>query len=145
MITKQCSFCGKWIPVDQTCSCRAAVMKKRNRERHKDYDTHRRDREAASFYQSREWKDKRKAVLNLDQGIDVYMYMTDGIIIPADTVHHIVPLRDDWSKRLDRDNLMSVASSTHGRIEDEYKRLGKHEMERRLTEMLRRYRKETAD
>ena len=50
------------------------------------------------IYDSVEWQRSRENVLELDQYIDVYMYMTEGVMIRADTVHHIIPLRDDWNK-----------------------------------------------
>ena len=145
MISKQCKYCGKWIPVDQTCSCHAAARKEGTRQRNHDYDTHRRNKDAAAFYSSPEWITTRNAVLNLDQGIDVYRYMTTGEIRAADTVHHIIPLRDDWGRRLDTSNLISVCSSTKSKIEREYRRVGKREMQKKLSEMLKQYRQQTSE
>lgn len=64
----------------------------------------------------------RDNALTADGGIDVYMYMTEGVVLLADTVHHIVPLRDDWNKRSDIANLMSLNHDTHSMIEQMYKK-----------------------
>lgn len=61
-------------------------------------------------------------------------------MIRADTVHHIIPLRDDWNKRNDPDNLMSLNHDTHSKIEQLYK-ADKEKMQIELQEMLTEYRK----
>lgn len=81
----------------------------------------------------------RAAALDTDGGIDVYLYMTEGIVVVADMVHHIIPIRDDWNKRLDVDNMMSLSSDTHSMIEQMYKK-NKSEMIRKLQEMIKEYR-----
>ncbi|WP_302419271.1 HNH endonuclease [Blautia marasmi] len=48
--------------------------------------------------------------------------MSEGIVLLADTVHHIVPLKDDWNKRSDISNLMSLNHDTHSMIEQMYKK-----------------------
>ena len=75
----------------------------------------------------------------LDGGIDVYLFATTGEIKPADTAHHIIPLKDDWSRRADVGNLMSLHHDTHSLIESVYKK-DKAGMERILAEMLRKHR-----
>lgn len=77
--------------------------------------------------------------MEIDDGIDVYVYMTTGEIVLADTVHHIIPLRDDWEKRLDETNLMSLNHDTHSIIEQQYKK-NKPEMIKKLQKMLTEYR-----
>lgn len=74
----------------------------------------------------------------------MYMFMTEGIVIAADMVHHIVPLKDDWNKRIDIDNMMSLSSDTHSTIEQMYKK-NKSEMIRKLQEMLKEYRGQRED
>ena len=74
----------------------------------------------------------------------MYMFMTEGIVIAADMVHHIVPLKDDWNKRIDIDNMMSLSSDTHSMIERMYKK-NKAEMIRKLQEMLKEYRGQRED
>ena len=128
---KRCSRCGKRIPSGSRCSCHT--------QRHKEYDRLSRDRRTKQFYDSKEWEHARAAGLEADEGIDVYLYMTSGKIMAADTVHHIIPLKDNWEKRNDVDNLMSLHHDTHSMIEQMYKQ-DKHGMIRKLQEMVQRYR-----
>ena len=134
-IYKRCSRCGRRIPTGATCPC----VRERNAARHRDYDRNRRDSRSKKFYNSDEWKRTKEQVLNLD-GMDVYVFMTTGRVMAADTVHHIVPLRDDWSKRCDKNNLMSLHSTTHSMIEQEYRK-NKMMMEKKLSKMLSDFRK----
>ncbi len=135
-IYKRCSRCNKRIPEGTTCEC----VKKRDRERYREYDRSRRDAKAKAFYGSKEWESVRAAVIDMDDGIDVYLYMTRGIIEAADMVHHIVPLRDDWDKRADIGNLISLSNRTHGAIEEKYKKNKTQTMEE-LTDILIKYRR----
>ena len=139
MIYKRCIQCGKRIPEGTTCSCVIQMQQRMKKLRDKDYDANRRDRQSKAFYESKEWKRVRDGVLLLDDYIDVYLYVTTGEIVPADTVHHIIPLRDDWSRRCDVNNLISLSQGSHGIIEGLYKD-DKRGMQEKLTEMLRRYR-----
>ena len=110
------------------------------RDRHKEYDQYARDSKAKAFYDGKEWEKQRKRILEED-GIDVYLYMTSGEVKLADTVHHILPLRECWERRLDPDNLMSLHHDTHSHIEKLYK-MKKTEMEKQLSEMLTQFRRE---
>lgn len=134
-IYKRCSRCGKRIPSGSTCEC----VKKR----HKEYDRYSRDKKSKNFYNSREWERGRAAALDSDGGIDVYLFMTEGKIVIADMVHHIVPLKDDWNKRIDIDNLISLSEGTHSMIEQMYKK-NKGEIIGKLQKMVKEYRETKA-
>lgn len=130
-IYKRCSRCGKRMQAGTSCSC--------IKIRHREYDRFSRNQKAKAFYVSSEWERIRKTVLEMDEGIDVYLYMTGGELVLADTVHHIIPLMDDWSMRCETENLISLNHDTHSMIEQFYKE-EKAETERKLKEMLRLYR-----
>lgn len=132
-IYKRCSRCGKRIEAGTTCQCL--------KDRHKEYDKYSRDRRSKQYYNSREWEAVREHVFQLDEGIDVYVYMTQGIVIRADTVHHIVPLRENWSLRNNVNNLISLNHDTHSMIEQQYRK-NKKEMQEELKAMVRQYRSE---
>ena len=85
--------CNKLVP-QGVRYCKAHTVNKtaENRERHKEYDAHCRNQTAKAFYNSSEWKTTRARVLARDTGIDIYLYITEGRVVPADTVHHIVEL-----------------------------------------------------
>lgn len=132
MLYRRCGRCGKRIESGSRCEC----LKKR----HSEYDRYSRDKKSKAFYNSLEWQRKRADILDLDEGIDVYVFMKTGEIILADTVHHIVPLKEDWSKRLDDDNLMSLNHDTHSAIEKKYKD-SRQEMIDELRKMLQEFRR----
>lgn len=132
-IYKRCSRCGKRIEAGTTCQCL--------KDRHKEYDKYSRDRRSKQYYNSREWEAVREHVLQLDEGIDVYVYMTQGIVIRADTVHHIVPLKENWNLRSNEDNLISLNHDTHSMIEQQYRK-NKNEMQEALKAMVQQYRSE---
>lgn len=132
-IYKRCSRCGKRMLLGLSCDC--------IKTRHREYDCFTRDQKAKAFYASSDWERIRSTVLELDEWIDVYVYMTKGEIVAADTVHHIVPLRDDWSKRCSVDNLMSLRHDTHSLIEKLYKE-DKDAVQEQLRKMLCSYRNE---
>lgn len=79
--------------------------------------------------------------MQLDERIDVYVYMTQGIVIRADTVHHIVPLKENWNLRSNEDNLISLNHDTHSMIEQQYRK-NKNEMQEALKAMVQQYRSE---
>ena len=117
-IYRRCGRCGARILSGTTCPC----MKDANRERYRIYDKTQRDSKSKQFYNSTAWlRERRHVIEDLDDGMDVYAYVVHGRIVPADTVHHIVPLRDDWELRLSDHNLMSVSSASHAEIEALYK------------------------
>jgi len=130
-IYKRCGRCGKRMEAGTKCGCL--------KDRHKEYDKYSRDKKSKDYYNSSEWSAARAAAHSRDNSIDVYVHMTTGEIIYADTVHHIIPLKDDWSKRSDIDNLMSLHHDTHSMIEKMYRQY-KTEMIKKLANMLREYR-----
>lgn len=132
-IYKRCGRCGNRISSGTTCSCVNL--------RHKEYDKYSRDKKSDSFYHSDEWELTRNNVLSIDKGIDVYLYMTTGKVVLADAVHHIEPLKDNWVRRCDIENLISLSNDTHSMIEAMYKR-DKEETMKSLYEIVRRYRDE---
>ena len=68
------------------------------------------------------------------------MYIVEKKIILADTVHHIDQLKDNWERRIDIDNLISLNHDTHSMIEKIYLR-EKEKIMRELYEALKEYRR----
>lgn len=130
-IYKRCCRCGKRIPSGSKCQC--------SKERHKEYDRFSRDKKSKDFYGSKDWEKAREDTIELDEGIDVYVYMTTGEILAADTAHHIIPLKDDWGKRIDIGNLMSLNHETHSEIEQRYRK-DKEKIIKELQDMLANFR-----
>lgn len=65
-----------------------------------------------SFYHSKEWQVVRRQVLDRDHYL-CQVCKRAGRITPASTVHHITPVRVDYSKRLDPANLETICPACH--------------------------------
>lgn len=87
-------------------------------EYHRYYDQYGRDKKAKKFYSSKSWIKCRETILRRDNYI-CQMCWDDKKLTTADTVHHIIELRDDWSKALAEENLISLCASCHSKIHSE--------------------------
>lgn len=132
--------CNKVIDITKTYCDRHTVTKA---QRDKEYDTKHRDRKAKAFYNSRAWRIVRQRVLTLDNYIDLYLYATERRIVKASLVHHIIEYREDPSKGLDPNNLISVSEETHEKaIKQAYaNEESKKEMQDQLRKAIKEYRK----
>ncbi len=132
--------CGKIIP-QNIKQCKSCEEKSEQESRHMIYNRYRRNKKAAEFYVSADWRKIRAAVINRYDGMDIYALYVLGEIRTADMVHHIVPLEENWSLRFDMKNLIPLSSHSHGIIEAIYKdRQKKSEMQKLLYELMERYR-----
>ena len=70
-----------------------------------------------AFYKSINWRKKQALILRRDEYIcqECKRY---GRTRPATTVHHIIPLTEDCSKRLDNKNLISLCANCHDSMHD---------------------------
>lgn len=64
------------------------------------------------FYHTKAWHDARQETL-VRQHYLCQDCLREGKTTVANTVHHIIPLRDDWSKRLDQNNLEVICLEHH--------------------------------
>ena len=133
--------CNRLVPQGvKYCEVHAMNKTEENRQRHKEYDIHCRNQKAKDFYNSAEWKSARARALARDANIDIYLYIMKGRIVAADTVHHIIELMEDYSKRCDLSNLISISESTHSMISKAYKdSTKKAKMQQTLRECMQRY------
>lgn len=83
-----------------------------------------------SFYHSKEWQAVRLQVLDRDCYL-CQVCKRAGRITPAATVHHIVPVRVDWSKRLDPANLETICRACHN-AEHSERAKSLHDKQRKL-------------
>lgn len=73
------------------------------------------------FYSSREWQRKRQLTKE-SQGFLCLNCLDNESYQEAKHVHHIVEILDDWSLRLDDDNLICLCSECHKGVHILYKR-----------------------
>lgn len=107
-LLKLCS-CGK--PIDLKLS-KCEVCQNKQRERHRLYDKHIRDKDTASFYSSSAWQKIREQALIRDKGLCQHCLKKQRIT-HADMVDHIIPIKVMWEYRLDLDNLQSLCNQCH--------------------------------
>lgn len=114
--------CGALIPQSiKTCE----KCKETGESRHAVYNRTRRDKRAAEFYISKEWRAMRQVIMSVYDYIDVYaLYETGNLIAvkESDPVHHIIELEENWTQRLNPLNLIPLSSGTHNTVTALYKR-----------------------
>ena len=140
-IYKRCSKCGKRIPSGTTCECIKQIRRQQKKERDKDYDQHRRNKTNAAFYKTKAWVLTKEDVLAHYMYIDLYAYYHDGKFVPATMVHHIIPVSKDYTKRLDRDNLIPLSDKRHGIVHKQMKEGREEEIIQLLLEYKEKWKK----
>lgn len=113
MLTKICSKCGKFYPASGSCC---------EKKRHKEYDLYRRDKESAAVYRSKEWSILTVQCKERCNGIDLYILMTEGRIVPGQLCHHIYELDEAPDRRFYINNLLYVSVKSHAAIHRIYLR-----------------------
>ncbi|KUP32855.1 HNH endonuclease [Bacillus halotolerans] len=84
-------------------------------EETKHYNKHSRNKTITSFYKSTDWKRTRQLALIRDNYLCQHC-LKDHCFTPADMVHHIVEVKEEWAKRLDLDNLVSLCNACHNKV-----------------------------
>ncbi len=101
---KSCQYCGRVHQKNYDCGKRPKI-----RKRYTDKD---------KFRSSRKWREKREQIrerdMNLCQICIRKLYNTDRQYNYKDlSVHHAIPLEEDYERRLDDDNLLTVCGLHH--------------------------------
>jgi len=134
MIWKRCPRCGKRIPEGTQCE---GCKHKRDKARDRYYDKHIRNKDAKAYYASEEWRIARELALDRADGICQWTLATEGRVEAAEDVHHIIPLREDWSRRSDPRNLIALSHSSHAHIEYIYKHGEREKIQKKLFEIVK--------
>lgn len=103
-MNKSCTYCGKTHPVGFICP-------------KKPVHSHDKDDRNAAFRRTSRWKHKAESIKQRDLYL-CRMCLASGIINDKDlSVHHIIPLSEDFEQRLDDDNLITLCSECHRKAE----------------------------
>lgn len=104
---KSCKYCGRIHDSKIVCKSKEEAQKRRKRFSNKD-----------RFRGTEVWKRKRKEIRERDRCIcqvcvrnlynPIRIYETDNL-----QVHHAIPLEDDFDKRLDNENLLTLCERHH--------------------------------
>jgi len=116
MTSKPRRPCGKIgcrnLTTERYCADHAHLVEQQRKERHRHYDRHQRDKQAAVFYKSIEWLRVRQQALIRDHGL-CQDCLEHKHITPATEVDHIIPIRVRWDLRLVLSNLRSLCHRCH--------------------------------
>lgn len=123
------------------CEKHQAEEKKQRAEANRCYDRYLRDKQLEAFYKSIAWIKTREFVLNKYNHIDLYDYYINNKVTKANTVHHIIELKEDWSRRFDIGNLFPLSSANHNVIDGLYQK-DKRSAQKLLFQLLERWQKE---
>lgn len=111
--------CAKLVEYpNKYCEVHLDLEEKDKAERNYLYDTtvrHGKDKKYTAFYKSKEWNKVRQMALIRDNGL-CQVCLREKKITMADIVHHKIEIKEDWSKRLDLNNLECVCLVCHNRL-----------------------------
>lgn len=119
------------------------MKKRRKKRKHYNWTEEIAKGNKDAFYNSTEWDILREKVLERDKGICQFFLgrWNDGIhypenikIIKADTVHHIIPIKERPDLALDINNCISLSFEAHEIIEDRYRWTWRKKKRKPLTE-----------
>lgn len=97
---KSCSRCGRIHDLNHKCYANT-----------KQYYNH--DPKVVEFRNSTAWKHKTEEIRQRDMQLCKICLAENIFNYKNLSVHHIVPLAEDWSRRLDNDNLITVCDMHH--------------------------------
>ena len=86
----------------------------------KAYDEKRQDDKYKKFYKSSRWKFLRSHVLKRDNYVCQECIKENKLTV-CSTVHHIVSIKEDFSKALDEDNLITLCHECHNKIHERFR------------------------
>ena len=135
---KFCKLCNRnLIDIkERYCnSCKAKIG-----IRHSIYKKDRKDTKEQKFYSSKEWLRVRDIIRGLDNNLCL-MCLDKNELNNSGTIHHIEELKDNWSKRFDKDNLISLCESCHQKVHRKYLS-NKEEIQHELRVLIKKYREQ---
>lgn len=113
---KSCSYCGRIH--DSKCVCKQKAEKVKERQSQRTLN----NKKVYDFHRSQKWKEKSITIRERDnyccqvcvRGLHNpdRQYETESI-----SVHHVVPIAEDWDRRLDDENLITLCASHHEQAE----------------------------
>lgn len=115
-LKKTCPRCGALIDFNKiycdACQKEVDELQKKQDRKYNAEVRFVRDKQYHEFYNSPEWQQVRNAAIARDHAL-CQDCLKQHIIKPYDVVHHIVPIKDNWNKRLELDNLVCLCESCH--------------------------------
>ena len=107
---KSCYYCGRVHPEGYDCPSKPKQIRKQ-------YDT-----KQVQFRATTAWRAKRKQIQERDRYLcQACLHELPGTVHKYNSnklsVHHIIPLDEDYSRRLDEDNLITLCAGHHSQAD----------------------------
>ena len=135
-LKKLCSKCGILISISEKyCEKCTEKYLEDKKISNKLYDKQYRNKRSTEFYHSKEWNIVRQQAIQRDNGL-CKLCLSNKKIKSMDIVHHIEEIKDNYSKRLDIDNIICLCSSCHNTVHTWYSTNNKEEIQRELRRLL---------
>lgn len=143
MVYRTCSQCGKRVPEYTLCKCE----KEKKRENYRLYQERRLldklGKDTYHFYNSGAWTRCKGNAASHQFRLDLIEW-DKGNIVEAETYHHIFEIKEDWSRRLDDNNIIGLTQQNHMRVHALMNRSEKDKamIQEYLMDLLERFNKE---
>lgn len=148
-ISFMCPNCGKPIQVGRKCECMKRTIETRTIYRPQRVKPSGDNLNGASYgsdpmYHSALWKRLCSEVIARYNHMDIYSWYVYGRIEPGEIVHHIVPIKDDYDKRFEINNLIYLTRENHAIIHQAYSQSEeqKTEMQQKLISLVKKWSEE---
>ncbi|MGE6895758.1 hypothetical protein [Priestia flexa] len=135
---RYCASCSDKVVQQQAERMKQRKEQGKDKERHKAYKAKRTDEREQRFYSSKQWELMKLTIINKYKGMCIYTYYKEDRIVPYDTIHHIIPVKDDWNMRLHLYNLIPVTESVHQKLHKMYKH-DKEQAQKELKELIAKW------
>lgn len=113
-------ICGKIIEkADKYCDKCKSKQAEKISARNKHYDRYYRDIKSKAFYNSTAWRRLISIVKLRNDGLCA-LCCHNGFATKGTIVHHIVPIKTNWSRRLDTANCILLCAECHNKVHSEY-------------------------
>ncbi|BDR75770.1 HNH endonuclease [Clostridium tetani] len=112
-----CSNCCREIEQGSKCIC---GIDKERYKRYNKYVRYSKDNiKYTRFYNSVEWKRLSNYIRSKCNNMCIMCLLEEDKISPVDVVHHVIPIRMNFSKRLQESNLLPLCHNCHNKVDHE--------------------------
>jgi hypothetical protein len=133
-IYKRCCRCNKRLLEGTTCEC--------SKKRYKEYDKDKVNTREKKFYSSGSWDKCKIKAKDRFNGMDIYSLYVSNKVEYGQTVHHIEPIKENWNRRLDIENLIYLTESNHRLLHNRMDNGEHDQVINELNDLIERFKKE---
>lgn len=145
-ISFRCPNCGRTVPVGRKCECfkhaaDARTIYRPRRERPSGDNSSGAVYGSDPMYHSTQWRRLCGEVKERFNHMDIYSWYVLGRLEVGEIVHHVVPIRDDYERRFDIENLIYLTRENHELIHQIYAESDekKLRMQQELNNLIRKW------